>query len=571
MIILGISASHDGTLTIFKDGKNYFSIAEERLNRIKAYTGFPFMALRYIIENEIISANEIDAIAIDSLAGFDSYKAFVSSYAFVYTEDKMYYDTSNDSKPKDYYVNDEEYKKINDKESCILYVKNKVKKLCNEVGIHAPIYIYDHHLNHAAAAYYTSGFKDALVVTMDGQGDKKSATINVCKNGYVETISSTDIHHSAGSIYSTVTRKLGFKCGRHEGKITGLAAYGDWKKTWKCFSQLLNVRNGRLEKGFDLNYDKLIEKCEDMSREDLSASIQHLVEVRVLEIINYWIDKTGMENLALGGGIFANVKYNQLISEIPKIKELYIYPDMGDGGNAFGAAANLYYETNKYNNSESKLQTVYFGPEFNNDYIKRMLDKHTKEIDFHLSENMTKETAKLLANNKIIGWFQGRMEYGPRALGNRSILASPTDTAINKWLNERMKRNEFMPFAPSCLYEYADDLFDIPKKSIKFPAQFMTIAFNVKDKWVKKAPAVVHVDKTARPQLVRKQDNEKYYELLKEYYNITKLPLIVNTSFNIHEEPIVCKPEEGLTSLLLGVIDYFVCGDYICKLSKKNE
>ena len=158
------------------------------------------------------------------------------------------------------------------------------------------------------------------------------------------------------------------------------------------------------------------------------------------------------------------------------------------------------------------------------------------------------------------------MEYGPRALGNRSIIASPVDETINKWLNDRMKRTEFMPFAPSCLYDYADMIFDIPKEEMKYPAQFMTITFNMKKEWSDKAPAVSHVDQTARPQLVSKDGNPKYHQLLSEYNKVTGLPLFINTSFNVHEEPIVCTPEEGLHSLLTGVIDYFCVGDYICKL-----
>ena len=197
-----------------------------------------------------------------------------------------------------------------------------------------------------------------------------------------------------------------------------------------------------------------------------------------------------------------------------------------------------------------------------------MLKNFTDDVEYCFSDRVEEETAKILADNKIVGWFQGRMEYGPRALGNRSIIASPTDVTINQWLNERMKRNEFMPFAPSCLYEYADELFEIPKESMKFPAQFMTITFKMKNKWSNLAPAVSHVDQTARPQLVSKEANPRYHKLLTAYNKITGLPLFINTSFNVHEEPIVCKPEEGLKSLQKGVIDYFVCGNYIIQKKK---
>ena len=425
---------------------------------------------------------------------------------------------------------------------------------------------------------------------MDGQGDGGSATINICKDGKIEVISSTSIENSAGFLYSAVTKKCGFKVSRHEGKITGLAAYGNYKKNEQCFDDIAKVIDGKLtyinpkkntisnkilnkvKNIFASQYlvgaEELIERCGDMSKEDLSASIQNLLEKRITEIVSYWVNKTGIENVVLSGGIFANVKFNQYISEISRVKNLYIYPDMGDGGNAFGAAANLYYKTNSYLPENTKIVNAYYGPEFSNEYINNVLNSVKDKVEFYLSNNIEYDTAKLISENKIIGWFQGKMEYGPRALGNRSIIASPVDATINQWLNDRMKRNEFMPFAPSCLFEYADELFEIPKESMKFPAQFMTITFKMKDKWAKLAPAVSHVDQTARPQLVTKEGNPKYHRLLEEYNKITGLPLFINTSFNVHEEPIVCTPEEGLHSLLTGVIDYFCVGDYVCTLKK---
>jgi carbamoyltransferase len=421
---------------------------------------------------------------------------------------------------------------------------------------------------------------------MDGEGDLLSATVNICNNGSIKRISETTNKNSAGYLYSEVTRACGFKISRHEGKITGLAAHGDYKKYEDCFEKLVEVKDGKLFYINTVEYNiknkiqnkllqivgsqkymgaaELIRRCGKLSNEDLAASIQRLLEKKIVEIISYWVNKTGIQDVVLAGGIFANVKFNQYISEIPNIDNLFIFPDMGDGGNAYGAAAYLYFKENELN--ITKTRNVYFGPEFTNEYIENMLIKNNEKVEYVLSKNICKDTAKLLSENKIIGWFQGRMEYGPRALGNRSIIASPVDATINKWLNDRMKRTEFMPFAPSCLYEYADELFDIPKEMMKYPAQFMTITFNMRKEWSDKAPAVSHVDQTARPQLVTKEANPKYYSLLTEYNKLTGLPLFINTSFNVHEEPIVCIPEEGLQSLLTGVIDYFCVGDYICKL-----
>jgi carbamoyltransferase len=585
MTILGISLSHDGTLSIIKNGEHVFSIGEERLNRKKAYIGFPFEALENLKHSEYVNLNDIDMVAISESIFIESW---AYTYAFQLTENKTYYDLQNELKPKNFFIDDKDYLKIKSDAECKIYVKNKIKKLLNKNGINAPVEYINHHTSHAASAYYSSGFDQALAITMDGEGDLLSATVNVCKDGIIKKISETSKDHSAGYLYSEVTKRCGYKISRHEGKITGLAAYGNYKKHENVFDGLTEVKNGTLKYvnrvnqsklnriknklynifgfNFYMGHEELIHRVGNLSNEDLSASIQNHLEKRIVEIVKYWIQKTGIKKIVLAGGVFANVKFNQYISEIDDVQDLFIFPDMGDGGNAFGAACYVYFQKNKFNSKKFKIKNVYFGPSYDNNYVKKVLNQKIDKISFYKSENIAHDTARLIADGKIIGWFQGRMEYGPRALGNRSIIASPTDRNINNWLNKRMKRTEFMPFAPSCLYEKADDLFKIPKQSLKFPAEFMTITFEMNDEWVKKAPAISHIDNTARPQLVRKEANPKYYKLLSEYYKITGLPLFINTSFNVHEEPIVCKPEQGLDALLDSVIDVFVCNDFICRL-----
>jgi len=581
MVVIGINIGHDGVLSIVKDGSHFFSIAEERLNRIKVYRGFPFMALRYVVDKNIVKPEEIDKIVIPSAVFL---KSWAFNYAFTLTENKKYYNYLHEDKPNDFFMDEEQYLKVKSDKDLKKYVDQKLKELLLNVGIKAPIEYIDHHLAHASAAYYASGFNQALSITMDGTGDLLSATVNVCDDGKIDTISQTPGKHSAGSLYSEVTRMCGFKMGKHEGKITGLAAHGDYRKYEKCFDKLLEVKEGRLfhvdpvwRKAIRtilnaIGFKKpdrsllLLTRCGKLPDKDLAASIQRLLEKKIVEIVSYWVEKTGIHNITLSGGLFANVKFNQHISEIPGVDNLFVFPDMSDGGNAYGAAAYSYHQENQL--IPTKTKNVYLGPEFDNEYIENVLSKNSQKVEYFLSDDICRDTAQLLSENKIIGWFQGRMEYGPRALGNRSIIASPVDATINKWLNDRMKRTEFMPFAPSCLYEYADELFDIPKENMKYPAQFMTITFGMKKKWAEKAPAVSHVDQTARPQLVTKDANPKYYQLLTEYHKITGLPLFINTSFNVHEEPIVCTPEEGLHSLLTGVIDYFCVGDYVCKLKQ---
>jgi carbamoyltransferase len=271
-----------------------------------------------------------------------------------------------------------------------------------------------------------------------------------------------------------------------------------------------------------------------------------------------------VRDLVLAGGVFANVKFNQKISELDCVDSLYVYPDMGDGGLAYGAAMLSDVNCTRFDPQISKLRDVYLGPEFTDKDVKACIAKDP-DILADLSDNIARESAVLIANKKILGWFQGRMEYGPRSLGNRSILATPVDANINRWLNERLKRTEFMPFAPSCLYESSDQLFDIQKESLKRAAEFMTITFRVNEAWLDKVPAVIHVDNTARPQLVKKAANPAFYELLIEFEKLTGLPLVVNTSFNSHEEPIICNPNEAINALKRGIIDVLVIGNYVVR------
>ena len=585
MGILGITFSHDGTLSFVEDGHHVFSIGEERINRTKAYLGFPFAALRYALKYEMLDPKKVSTVAV-AINHFPV--EIAETLSFLLTEDKRYYDIQNDDKPSDYYNIDAEWKSIKTEEQCKQYVIEKISALLVKSGIVAPISFHSHHLCHAASAYYSSGYKDpkVLAITMDGEGDGLSASVNLCQNGKISVLSETDRSDSAGYVYSAVTKQCGFKVSRHEGKITGLAAYGNPNKAYSFFSDNIKVEEGRLQiKGmknltfsrrflnkllryFGFNvltgHRELIRRCSDISNADLSAGIQNLLEDRIIEIVSYWSKRTGVKNIVLSGGVFANVKFNQRIGELNCVEKLYIFPDMGDGGLAYGATMLSYMQQHEYIPENSKLETVYLGPEFSDNQIKDYL-KNRPELDVTLSKNVAKETAALIANKNIVGWFQGRMEYGPRSLGNRSILASPVDSTINKWLNDRMNRTEFMPFAPSCLYDAADDLFEIPNESLKHPAEFMTITFKMKKSWLDRVPAIVHIDETARPQLVKQSKNPLFHKLLTEYKKITGLPLMINTSFNAHEEPIVCHPVEAIKSLKAGMIDVLAIGNFIVK------
>lgn len=583
MVTLGIVFSHDGTLSIVRDGQNVYSCGEERLNRCKSYIGFPFSVLREVVNSGLLRPEEVEAVAIPSSV-FAAKAA--ETFAFVTTEEKVYFDLQNDVAPAEYELVDDGWRSIKSASECRNYVEAKIQALLGAVGISAPIEFYDHHLSHAASAYYSSGINRALAITMDGEGDGLSATVNVCEDGIICRVSATDREHSAGYIYSAVTRRCGFKMSRHEGKITGLAAYGDANLAYERLSAHVSVADGCLRihglrentfrerilrRGFELfgkarsfGAVQLIEQFSDLSNEDLAAGVQKLLEDKIAEIIEYWVNRTGIRDVVVAGGVFANVKFNQRIGELECVDSLFVFPDMGDGGTAYGAAMHSYVRKNGFCAGTSRLSSVYLGPEYTDCQIEAVL-KETHGVSFVRSTDIAYDSAKYIAEGCIVGWFQGRMEYGPRALGNRSILASASDKRINKWLNDRMRRTEFMPFAPSCLFEWADDVFVVPKEGLKRAAEFMTVTFRMKDEWVERAPAVAHLDKTARPQLVRSEVNPLYHRLLSEYTTLTGIPLVINTSFNVHEEPIVCNPREAIKALSSGVIDILAIGNFIAK------
>jgi carbamoyltransferase len=298
-------------------------------------------------------------------------------------------------------------------------------------------------------------------------------------------------------------------------------------------------------------------------REDIAAAAQALLEEHVVQFSRAFVDEIGIPDVVLAGGIFANVKVNQRIAEIDGVDSVFIHPNMGDGGTATGAAmlvwADHLHEQGKVLEPE-KIGNVYYGAGFSESEIQNTLLKYS--FNMRRSDNIEADTAELVARKKIVGRFDGRMEYGPRALGNRSILADPTDQTINDWLNDRLKRTEFMPFAPSVLHEAAPKMYRHYSPG-EYPSYFMTITFDVEKEWIERAPAVSHVDGTARPQVVTETANPSYYKILKEYEKRTGLPLFVNTSFNMHEEPIVCTPDDALRSLDRGCVDVLSIGPFL--------
>ena len=360
-----------------------------------------------------------------------------------------------------------------------------------------------------------------------------------------------------------ITELLGFRSLRHEGKVLGLSCYGNYTNTIKYMKKLMHYNgNGGFNKinhMIPLSKNKgIYKKISKFKREDVAAGLQKNLETEFIKFVKYWMEKTGQKNICLSGGIFANVKLNQSINEISD--KIYIFPHMGDGGLAVGAVC-------AYLKKSQKVDNLYLGNNYNDEYVKYILDEH--KINYTKPNNLAKFIAQLLSRNKVVALFQGRMEFGPRALGNRSILYRPNDPDVNDWLNKKLKRTEFMPFAPVVLNEDAKKCF----KDIDIncqPAKNMIITYECTDWMKKKCSGVVHIDGSARPQLIDKKTNPLYYNIVKEFKKITGLPCIINTSFNMHEEPIVCSPNDALRAFIDSKLDYLVINKFLISNHKEN-
>jgi carbamoyltransferase len=425
---------------------------------------------------------------------------------------------------------------------------------------------YNHHLCHALSAYYTSGFDSALALTLDGGGDGSCSHAYIGEGPSMRRLFSLDSFHSIGNFYAYVTYLCGFKPAIHEGKITGLAAYGN-PEYEELFSRLICYRDGQILNAGNLYRWSAIREIRRMlpasfKMEDLAASIQTVLEKIALNYVRHWMAQSGAKNLAVAGGVFSNVRLNQLIAALPEIANFYVFPQMGDGGLAVGAAYAITAADRRRGITGARLEHVYLGETYTEGEIRGALDAVGLNYDWH--KDVEKPIAKLLASGKVVARFNGPMEFGPRALGNRSILYTPADATVNDWLNKKLNRTEFMPFAPSVLAEYAGECF-ATNGAGSHAVRFMTMTLDCTE-WMKRnCPAVVHVDGTARPQLVDEQTNPGFYRIINEFRKITALPCVINTSFNMHEEPIVCTPQDAIRAFRLGGLDYLAMGNFIVK------
>jgi len=430
--------------------------------------------------------------------------------------------------------------------------------------INAKVKRFDHHLCHAASTFYSSGFDRCLVITADARGDGISTSVNIADDHGIQRISSSDNSASMGHFYGGITEVLGFGYADGEGKTEALAAFGNHSIAYKKLKQYISVDNmvlkGKMDPYQRLMSIPLSKILKGYRQEDIAFAAQRILEETYINLIVNTIKETGISNIALAGGIFLNVILNKKIMDLIEVKDVFVHPAAGDPGIPTGAAFLLYSEM--YGLKSARWEHVYMGNKYNNKYIKNALNKLNCEYTYieDIGEYVGEE---VLPKGHIIGWFQDKMEYGPRALGSRSILIDPRDTKSPDKVRSSIKnRPSFQPFCPSMLketeYKYIYNIKNVD-------SSFMTMAFQARQKMVEEAPAVVFKDLSTRVQTVENKHNKRYYQVIKAFGKETSTPILLNTSFNRSGEPIVCTPEEAIYDFKMCKLDFLAIGNYLVK------
>ncbi len=556
MNILGVAFLSDASAVVIRDGKLAAGVSEERLNRTKLWHGVPQGAIKAVLNIAGLELKDIDLVATHGEAPsvpdpkpFEEKKSHIREADL--TED----------------VRDAQIAHIQSRfehERMVLGERTPAY-LAEIYSLGRPVKIYPHHKAHAAGAYFGSGWNECFVLTADGWGEDASATLWEVDNGELKIISRSHTFDSLGYFYGSVTKALGFTPHRHEGKVLGLAAYCQNPRSYLKIREMIDYdpQNqsfiGRMEKGLyapRFENQHLKEFVADFPREDIAASTQRALEEVVCELVSGL--GSGKFRLALAGGVFANVKLNQRIREIPAVSEVYVFPNMGDGGLSAGAAWLAYSETNS--GPPAAINGVLLGHSPNDSEIDSALSQ--SGLRFNRCPGIEVRIAELLAEGNVVARCSGPMEYGPRALGNRSIFFHAGDKTVNDWLNNQLQRSEFMPFAPATLAEHAHLYFKDIEKS-RNASNYMTITFDCTERMLNEAPAAVHVDGTARPQIVSRERYPEFHKILSAYHDLTGFSNIINTSFNMHEEPIVCTASDAVRAFRDSKLPYMALGNYL--------
>lgn len=570
MRIVGIHDGHNSAVSLLVDGQIKGLLQEERLLSIKNYEGFPRESLVKILEINGLKLPDIDffvfngnhiAYPTDRLGNLEIYEksSSLKSVAKSLLKNTLVYDIY----------------KLRRKE-------DRIKQLLSlGSGIERrKIRFVEHHLAHASAAYYgcpwINSNEEVLILTQDGSGDGLSGTVNIGNNGKIERIASIKKEDSLGRIYATVTFMLGMVPLEHEYKLMGLAPYASpsgRETSYKVFKDLLVFPKKDSiiwvrKKGFppiQRIYPYLREKTELHRFDSIAAGLQQFTEEMLVRWVKNCIKKTGIHKVVLSGGTFMNVKANQKIYELPEVEKLFIFPSCGDETNTIGAAYNVYYGLNADSDIKG-IKHLYYGPDETDDqnclkFLREQEKKKTIKFKYKYKKNIEIEVAKLLAKEHIVARCKGPVEFGARALGNRSILSDASDLRKITEINNMIKKRDFwMPFAPVVLKERSKNYIINPKN---MEAPFMVITFNATEKYTEFIGGVQQIDRTTRPQIIDKETNKEYYRIVKEYEKLTGKGILINTSFNLHGFPIVYGPKEALYVFENSGLKYLALGNYL--------
>jgi len=573
MIVLGINVYHAGaSACLIKDGQLLAAVEEERFRRIKYCAGFPTEAIRYCLDKAGITAYDLDHIGISRDPSANLYKKVIFTLR---------------RRPT--------FELIKSRLVEMAEVKDAKKEFCQSLGIKwgdlkAEYHNVEHHRAHLASAFFVSPFQEAALLSVDGFGDFVSTMTGRGSGNKIQVLDTVCYPYSLGAFFTAGTQWLGFPKFGDEGKVQGLAAYGRPVYLDELRKILRLKHSGRFD--LDLNYFVYWNEGIDMTWEesspslgtmysrkfvekfgpprqplseitplyaDMAASLQAMLEEAEFHVVHNLHRATGLKALCMAGGVALNSTFNGKVLPQTPFKDIFIQPAANDAGTALGVAYYIYHQVLGMPRC-FVMDRAYTGPCFTNDAVQSVLQRHNIAYETYEFDEMTRRVAQLLAEGKVVGWFQGCMEWGPRALGNRSILADPRRPDMKDILNARVKhREKFRPFAPSILMESVGDYFDQT-----YPDPFMLKVYNVLEHKRKEIPAVTHIDGTGRLQTVEKDQNPLYWQLIKEFERLTSVPVLLNTSFN-ENEPIVCRPEEAIECFLRTRMDVLAIGNYLVR------
>ena len=545
MIILGLTStfSEDPAAALIVDGKLVAMVEEERLIRLKhAPRMAPERAADYCLSCAGIRLEDVDFVAI----GFSSPR-------------EIFWDNCR-TKVGNLLRGEEILRSFREEIRYARLHSFYLERMAKFLHPKDKVVFVRHHLAHAASTYSLSGFKEANIISLDGSGGQDSGLLAVGRDGNIEILETVDRENSYGEFYERITGALGFRMHNDEGKVMGLAAYGDPKdEVFPFFDWNRSVPHLKRKQ-----FAEYLQTIEPRKREqppseyhqNIAARLQFTLEEAVKQIKEYLYKKTGIENLCMAGGTALNCSMNGKLLESGHVNRIFIQPAAGDAGSALGAAAEV-YRRKSGKPVDTRLRHAYWGPEYDNGEIEKALK--ISKVPYEKCDDVADRVAELLAQDKIVGWHQGRMEVGPRALGGRSILANPSRIEMKDKVNNFVKfREPWRPFAPSMLAEESGNYVTNNHES-----PFMILAFQARKEKVDLFPAAIHVDNSCRPQTVEREVNPKYYDMIAKFRDRVGIPIVLNTSFNVAGQPIVCRPIEAISTFYACGLDALAIGDFL--------